>query len=181
MKKKFALITLVGLFLMGSYTVFSQDEADTNTSEQKTEVVEEAVVEEAVMPKYNKEASKKDEPALQGMSSPAQAAPTPVNKPVAPVVIKKESAGLFDGLIKWAKTLFAAEKVAPKVVEPVKKPESNSERRPQRGRQGQRRNNRNDNRNTNRNDKRNESRNEERGDAKTNINERNDNSKIDRS
>ncbi|NQZ88118.1 MAG: ribonuclease E [Colwellia sp.] len=149
------------------------DETVEEASYEKT--ITEAVVEEAVMPKYNKEASKKDEPALQGMSSPAQAAPTPVNKPVAPVVIKKESAGLFDGLIKWAKTLFAAEKVAPKVVEPVKKPESNSERRPQRGRQGQRRNNRNDNRNTNRNDKRNESRNEERGDAKTNINERNDN------
>ena len=57
MKKNFALITLVGLFLMGSYTVFSQDEADTNTAEQKTEVVEEAVVKEAapVVPKPEKQ------------------------------------------------------------------------------------------------------------------------------
>ena len=42
---------------MGSYTVFSQDEADTNTAEQKTEVVEEAVVKEAapVVPKPEKQ------------------------------------------------------------------------------------------------------------------------------
>jgi ribonuclease E len=146
------------------------DESVEEASYEKT--ITEAAVEEAVMPKYDKQASKKDEPALQGMSSPKQAAPTPVNKPVAPVVIEKASAGLFDGLIKWVKTLFAAEEVAPKVVEPVKKPESNGERRPQRGRQGQRRNNRNDNRNTNRNDKRNEPRNENRGDVKANINEK---------
>ncbi len=47
MKKKFTLITLVGLFLMGSYTIFAQDEADTNAAEQTTEVVEETVVKEA--------------------------------------------------------------------------------------------------------------------------------------
>jgi ribonuclease E len=149
------------------------DESVEEASYEKT--ITEAAVEEAVMPKYDKQASKRDEPALQGMSSPTQSAPTPVNKPVTPVVIEKESVGLFDGLIKWAKTLFAAEEVAPKVVEPVKKPENNSgDRRPQRGRQGQRRNNRNDNRNTNRNDKRNEPRNEEHSEVKANINEKNE-------
>ena len=48
MKKKFALITLVGLFLMGSFTIFAQDEADSIAQEQPTEVVEEAVVEAPV-------------------------------------------------------------------------------------------------------------------------------------
>jgi ribonuclease E len=149
------------------------DESVEEASYEKT--ITEAAVEEAVMTKYDKQASKKDEPALQGMSSPKQAAPTPVSKPAVPVTIEKESAGLFDGLIKWAKTLFATEEVAPKVVEPVKKPENSSaDRRPQRGRQGQRRNNRNDNRNTNRNDKRNEPRNEVHSEVKANINEKNE-------
>ena len=57
MKKNFALITLVGLFLMGSYTVFAQDEADKNAAEQKTEVVKEKVVKEdaLVVPKPDKQ------------------------------------------------------------------------------------------------------------------------------
>ena len=57
MKKKFTLITLVGLFLIGSYTIFAQDEADSIAQEQPTEVVEEAVVEEAtpVAPKPEKQ------------------------------------------------------------------------------------------------------------------------------
>jgi ribonuclease E len=152
------------------------DESVEEASYEKT--ITEASVEEAVMPKYDKQASRKDEPALQGMSSPTQAAPTTANEPSAPVIIENKSAGLFDGLIKWAKTLFAAEEVAPKVVEPVKKHVNNGERRPQRGRQGQRRNNRNnrnDNRNTNRNDKRNEVKNEDRNDVKVNINDNQDN------
>jgi len=149
------------------------DESVEEASYEKT--ITEASVEEAVMPKYDKQASRKDEPALQGMSSPTQAAPTTANEPSAPVIIENKSAGLFDGLIKWAKTLFATEEVAPKVVEPVKKHVNNGERRPQRGRQGQRRNNRNDNRNTNRNDKRNEVKNEDRNDVKVNINDNQDN------
>jgi ribonuclease E len=149
------------------------DESVEEASYEKT--ITEASVEEAVMPKYDKQASRKDEPALQGMSSPKQAAPAPVNEPTTPVIIENKSAGLFDGLIKWAKGLFAAEEVAPKVVEPVKKHVNNGGRRPQRGRQGQRRNNRNDNRNTNRNDKRNEVKNENRNNVKTNINDNQDN------
>jgi ribonuclease E len=157
------------------------DESVEEASYERT--ITEASVEEAVMPKFDKQAAKRDEPALQGMSSPKQSAPLTAVKPVAPVAPVKESAGLFDGLIKWGKSLFAAEEeVAPKVVEPAKKPESNnSERRPQRGRQGQRRNNnnrnenRNDNRNANRNDKRNDTQNEDRADIKPVINDNKDN------
>jgi len=154
------------------------DESVEEASYERT--ITEASVEEAVMPKFDKQASKRDAPVLQGMSSPKQTTPAVVSKPAAPVTPTKKSPGLFDGLIKWAKTLFAAEEVVPKAVEPVKKPErNNGERRPQRGRQGQRRNNRNDNRNANRNDKRNDSRNENRhdntNDVKANIDDNKEN------
>jgi len=152
------------------------DESVAEASYERT--ITEASVEEAVMPKFDKQASKRDEPVLQGMTSPKQSAPVTASKPVTPVTVQKESTGLFDGLIKWAKSLFATEEAAPKTVEPVKKSSNNGDRRPQRGRQGQRRNNRNDNRNANRNDKRNDSRNEtrndNRGNVKANINDNKD-------
>ncbi|MEH6386185.1 MAG: ribonuclease E, partial [Colwellia sp.] len=155
------------------------DESVEEASYERT--ITEASVEEAVMPKFDKQAAKRDEPALQGMSSPKQSAPLTIVKPIAPTTTAtKESAGFFDGLVKWAKALFVTEEVAPKVVEPVKKPETSSnERRPQRSRQGQRRNNNrnensNDNRNVNRNDKRNDAQNEERAELKTNINDSKD-------
>lgn len=106
--------------------------------------VAQATTEEAVMPKFNKEAARRDEPALQGMSAPKQPAPkaeTPKAK-AAPVKAE-ESKGLIAGLVGWLKGLFAEEVVEEK---PVKKerPRRSNERRQQRGRQGQRRNNRND-------------------------------------
>ena len=52
MKNKFALITLVGLFLMGSYTIFAQHEVDTNATEQTTEVGVEAA---PIAPKPDKQ------------------------------------------------------------------------------------------------------------------------------
>jgi ribonuclease E len=149
------------------------DESVAEASYERT--ITEASVEEAVMPKFDKQAAKRDEPVLQGMTSPKQAAPVAVSKPVTPVAVAKESTGLLDGFIKWAKSLFATEEAAPKAVEPVKKSNNNNgERRPQRGRQGQRRNNRNDNRNSNRNDKRNDSRNETRNDNRGNVKDNKD-------
>ncbi|SET48681.1 ribonuclease E [Thalassotalea agarivorans] len=60
-------------------------------------------VEEAVMPKFDKTAVKKDEPALSGMSAPSVKAP----------VVKKETqakkAGLFAGLFSWLGNLFKEE------------------------------------------------------------------------
>ncbi|GAA5137088.1 ribonuclease E [Thalassotalea piscium] len=116
----------------------------------------ESAPEETVMPKFAKEAVKKDEPILQGMSSPqkpkaAQKAPTKVEE------VKKE-ASLFTSLTSWVKGLFATEEVVE--VKPTPKPTNTrperSDNRQSRGRQNPRRNNRkNDNRNDNKNDTRN--------------------------
>ncbi len=125
--------------------------------------VKQAAPEEAVMPKFDKEASKRDEPLLQGMSSPKQAPkqPTPTPQVKAEIV---ETKSFFSGVVTWIKSLFAAEEevkpVAPKA--PERNTPKSAERRPQRGRQGQRRNNRNDSRNENRNDNRGENRNDKR-------------------
>lgn len=125
--------------------------------------VKQSAPEEAVMPKFDKEASKRDEPLLQGMSSPKQAPKQPVATPQVKAEIV-ETKSLFSGVVTWIKSLFAAEEevkpVAPKAPE-RNKPKS-GERRPQRSRQGQRRNSRNDSRNENRNDNRNDSRNDKR-------------------
>lgn len=126
-----------------------------------------AVPEEAVMPKFDKEISKRVEPLLQGMSSPKQA---PKKQEPVPVVAEKaESKSIMTGVVSWVKSLFAAEEKEAVEPAPKKAPESttrNSERRPQRGRQGQRRNNRNDSRNENRNDTRNEGRNDVRNEGR---------------
>ena len=123
--------------------------------------IKQAVPEEAVMPKFDKEVNKRDEPLLQGMSSPKQA---PKKAEPAPVVEQKApEKSLLTVAIDWVKSLFATEeevKPAPKAPEQTNT--RNSERRPQRGRQGQRRNNRNDSRNDNRNESRNENRNDKR-------------------
>ena len=127
--------------------------------------IKQAVPEEAVMPKFDKEVNKRDEPILQGMSSPKQAPKKQEAAPVAPKVT--ESKSLISGVVSWVKSLFAAEeevKPAPKT--PQENNTRNSERRPQRGRQGQRRNNRNDSRNEGRNDNRNANRNENRNDKR---------------
>ncbi len=127
--------------------------------------IKQAVPEEAVMPKFDKEVNKRDEPILQGMSSPKQAPKKQEAAPVAPKAT--ESKSLISGVVSWVKSLFAAEeevKPAPKT--PQENNTRNSERRPQRGRQGQRRNNRNDSRNEGRNDTRNANRNENRNDKR---------------
>ena len=114
-----------------------------------------AVTEEAVMPKFDKEVSKRDEPLLQGMSSPKQAPKK--QEPVPVVEVKAETESLLTGAISWVKSLFATEAKEEVKPAPKKAPETtarNSERRPQRGRQGQRRNNRNDSRNDSRNENR---------------------------
>ncbi|MBA6390755.1 ribonuclease E [Colwellia sp. BRX10-3] len=129
--------------------------------------IKQAVPEEAIMPKFDKEISKRVEPLLQGMSSPKQA---PKKQEPAPVVESKaESKSLITGVVSWVKALFAAEEKVEVKPAPKKAPESNtrnSERRPQRARQGQRRNNRNDSRNEGRNDSSNDSRNESRNDTR---------------
>jgi ribonuclease E len=127
--------------------------------------IKQAVPEEAVMPKFDKEVNKRDEPLLQGMSSPKQA--PKMAEPVAVVEQKAPEKNLITVAIDWVKSLFATEEeVKPAVKQPEKTNNRNNERRPQRGRQGQRRNNRNDSRSENRNDTRNESRNDNRNDKR---------------
>jgi ribonuclease E len=132
-------------------------------------VIRQAAPEEAVMPKFDKEVNKRDEPLLQGMSSPKQA-PKKQEPAAEPVVVKQaETKSLLAGVVSWAKSLFAAEEKEEVKPEPKKPQESNtksSERRPQRARQGQRRNNRNDSRNESRNEGHNDSRNEGRNDSR---------------
>ena len=136
---------------------------DESIEEASYEVdVKQAAPEEAVMPKFDKEASKRDEPLLQGMSAPKQA-PKQAATPQVKAESTVESKGLFSGIVSWLKSLFTTEEE----VKPVapKKPQRNNkngERRQQRGRQGQRRNNRNDNRGDNRSDSRNNARNDKR-------------------
>ncbi|MGB2740953.1 MAG: ribonuclease E [Cognaticolwellia sp.] len=140
--------------------------------------IKQAVPEEAVMPKFDKEVSKRDEPLLQGMSSPKQAPKK--QEPVVVVETKTESKSLMTSVVSWIKSIFVAEeKVEEAKPAPKKTPESNTrnnERRPQRGRQGQRRNNRNDSRNENRNDSRNENRNDKRKPQQSNDNNANNTS-----
>ncbi len=128
---------------------------DETVAEASYEVpIKEAIVEEAIMPKFAKEAIKKDEPLLQGMSAPKQA---PVsNKAKADnKASTKESASLLTGLVSWLKGLFASEDDN----KPKQKKQDNSNKRQgkhPRQRNNQRRNNRNDrnDRNDRKNDKR---------------------------
>jgi len=109
--------------------------------------IKQAVVEEAVMPKFNAEAAKRDEPALQGMSAP-KSAPVQTESPKkAPEVKTKASSS--KGFFGWLKSLFVNEQVEEKAPEP--KPKSENNRRPQKGRHNNKRNNRNDKRNEKRN------------------------------
>lgn len=109
--------------------------------------VAQATVEEAVMPKFDKEAARRDEPALQGMSAPTKRAPQAEKPSPAPAPVKKqatESTGLIASIAKWLKGLFGTEEVVEEKPAPKHKPRRSNDRRSQRGKQGQRRNNRND-------------------------------------
>jgi ribonuclease E len=131
-------------------------------------MIRQAASEEAVMPKFDKEVNKRDEPLLQGMSSPKQAPKK--QEPAEPVIVKQaETKSLLANIVSWTKSLFAAAEKEEVKPEPKKSQESNtksSERRPQRARQGQRRNNRNDSRNEGRNESHNDSRNDGRNDKR---------------
>ncbi len=134
--------------------------------------------EEAVMPKFDKEANKRVEPLLQGMSSPKQAQKQPAEQKTTPAKTAPASKNLITSAIAWVKSLFVAEEeVKPAPKKPQASNTRNSERRPQRGRQGQRRNNRNDSRNENRNDTRTEGRNDKRKPQDTSDNKTNNQNK----
>ncbi|WNC70856.1 ribonuclease E [Thalassotalea psychrophila] len=98
--------------------------------------------EEAVMPKFQKEVVKRDEPVLQGMSAPSK--PSPANVPAKTShkkVEKQASAGLIAGIVAFFKSLFATEVKAPekKPAQGNRKPHDNRERRNRKPRNQQRR------------------------------------------
>ncbi|OUS30743.1 ribonuclease E [Thalassotalea sp. 42_200_T64] len=85
----------------------------------------ETAAEEAVMPKFQKEVAKRDEPVLQGMTSPT---PAPEKPQVKEAVVAKTpqqaetSPGLIAGIVAFFKSIFAAEEKAPeKKAEPATK------------------------------------------------------------
>jgi ribonuclease E len=103
--------------------------------------ITQAATEQAVMPKFDTEAIKRDEPALQGMSSPKrQAEKTAVTKPVTEAVQPQKSGGI----IAWLKALFggnAKQTTTPSTTsnKPVRNSERSSEQQNRRPRKNQQR------------------------------------------
>ena len=127
--------------------------------------IKEAELEEAKMPKFDKEAAKRDEPLIQAMGQ-GMAAPkvAPVSEPTNAPVLKKpvHSKDKPAGFFAWLKGLFTSEEVIKEEKVPESKPKHQDNRGQQRGRQGQRRGNSRNNRGGNRNDERSNNRNDER-------------------
>jgi len=123
--------------------------------------IKQAELEEAKMPKFDKEAVKRDEPLIQamgqGMAAPkvapvSEATSSPASKQVPKT--NDKSTGFFG----WLKSLFTSEEVDKEEKAPESKPKQQEGRGQQRGRQGQRRGNSRNNRGGNRNDERNNER-----------------------
>lgn len=130
-----------------------KDDATTDASYELP--IKQAELEEAKMPKFDKEAAKRDEPVIQGMSAPKRASnESTSNQPKQ----KEESKGFF----AWLKSLFVSQE------EPVKKteekPANKNKGKGQQRRQNQRRNNRGGKRN-NRNDDRNQAKDDKANDS----------------
>jgi ribonuclease E len=126
--------------------------------------ITQAETEQAVMPKFDTTTTKRDEPALQGMSAPKPPAPKE-QKSISESVqtnskkVDKPSTG---GFFSWVKGLFSSEEVVEEkpVSSPNKareqnnrRPRKNTQQRRQNGR-NKRPNERNDNRNTDNRDNR---------------------------
>jgi ribonuclease E len=93
--------------------------------------IAQAKVEEAVMPKFDAEVAKPDEPVVQGLVAPKRA-PTPVPA-TEKVAQTKALPSIVGKVVNWAKSLFAAEvveEVKPEPAEP--KPAIRRERRDRR-------------------------------------------------
>ncbi|QDP01126.1 ribonuclease E [Thalassotalea sp. PS06] len=124
---------------------------DETTFEASYEMkVAEPVAEEAVMPKFQKDAVKRDEPVLQGMTAP-KAAPT--QKKVVEDKKPQRSTGIFAAIAAFFASLFGSEeKPKPKGKQQHRKGsgQDQRDRRQRKPRQQQRRNRNQDKRDTNR-------------------------------
>ncbi|MDP7593433.1 MAG: ribonuclease E [Litorilituus sp.] len=124
---------------------------DESVAEASYQVeVKEAALEEAKMPKFDKEATKRDEPLIQAMGQ-GMAAPKRVQlevQPKAKVTTKEKPTGFF----AWLKGLFNSEEVVEEKV--TQRPKRQDNRNQQGKRQGQRRGNTRNNRGKRHNDER---------------------------
>jgi ribonuclease E len=123
---------------------------DETTSEASYELpVKQAELEEAKMPKFDKSATKRDEPLIQGMSAPKRVtqAENKSNNNSRTVSRNNQKSGFF----VWLKNLFSSEDVVEEIIEktPPNKPRRSQNRRD--NQQGKRRNNRGNTRGNNRN------------------------------
>ncbi|TPH16225.1 ribonuclease E [Litorilituus lipolyticus] len=135
-----------------------KDESITEASYELP--VKQAELEEAKMPKFDKEAAKRDEPVIQGMSAPKRSASqeTSQNKDSKP-----QSETKSKGFFGWLKSLFVTEEVVEEE-KPQTQQKNNRNRNQQNRKQGQRRNNRgNRNRNEDRTSKDEKSTTQEKG------------------
>ncbi|GAW95260.1 MULTISPECIES: ribonuclease E [Colwellia] len=114
--------------------------------------VKQAEIEEAKMPKFDKVTAKRDEPLIQGMTTPTPA-PRPSDLSKKAEQTKTEKQENPKGLFAWLKGLFVTEKVAEEVKDVKDVKESNTSDKPRRSQsrrenqQGKRRNSRSGNRN----------------------------------
>ncbi|MFD2166533.1 ribonuclease E [Thalassotalea euphylliae] len=115
------------------------DEASYDTE------LKQAEVEEAVMPKFNKEAAKRDEPVIQGMTAPKRTASQPVKSKNTPEK-QKEEKGIVASFFSWLGGLFSSE-------------EPKQEEKPKQRQRGGRRDNQNRNRKPRNNNQRRNNRN----------------------
>ncbi len=130
-----------------------KDDATTDASYELP--IKQAELEEAKMPKFDKEAAKRDEPVIQGMSAPKRA----TTDKTAKVSKEKEKP---TGFFAWLKSLFVSpEEQSSKTEE---KPASKNKGKGQQRRQNQRRNNRGNKRN-NRNDDKNQAKDDKANDS----------------
>ncbi|SEL06572.1 RNAse E [Colwellia chukchiensis] len=126
---------------------------DESTEEASYEVeFKQNAPEEAVMPKFDKEANKRVEPLLQGMSAPKKENKQPSEKTQKAKTTAVESKGMVSSILSWLKSLVSTDEVKAEPQPPQENKPTNQERRPQRKRQSQRRNNKNDTRSDSRND-----------------------------
>ncbi len=120
--------------------------------------IKQAEIEAAKMPKFDKDAVKRDEPIIQAMGQ-GMAAPkvAPVSEPTNSPELKQATHAKDKptGLFAWLKGLFSSEEIVEEEKAPENKPKPQVNRGQQRNRQGQRRGNSRNNRGGNRNDVRN--------------------------
>ena len=154
------------------YEVLRVKNDETVTEASYDISIKQAELEEAKMPKFDKDAVKRDEPLIQAMGQ-GMAAPkvAPVSEPANTPTVKQPASAKDNstGFFGWLKGLFTSEEVVKeeKAPESRPKPQENSDQ--QRGRQGQRRGNSRNSRGGNRNDERTNNRNVKAGDKNRNL------------